>query len=97
MTAPLKSQRGSEPGKVTTGYGPGGGFAFEFTVPPGQTSDTGFLKLFVSTTPVSLDWITQNSLLDGNFTPRQGRSVTLDSECWDAWVAAVTVVEKGPT
>ncbi|KAF8815985.1 hypothetical protein BYT27DRAFT_7209205 [Phlegmacium glaucopus] len=94
MSAPLRGQHGANPGKVTIGYGAGGGFPLELTLPPGRSSDTGFLKLFVSTTPVSLDWIAQDSLLDGVSKRHLVDREILDSACWDAWIATITVVGR---
>ncbi|KAJ7509677.1 caspase domain-containing protein [Mycena galericulata] len=53
VQAPLQSH-----GTVTIGMG--GERAFEFSLPPGEMeSDSGFLKLFVATEHLTLDWIQQ--------------------------------------
>jgi len=57
MAPPLRAQNETSP--VTVGYGAGGGFPFAFTFHENETSDSGFVKLFVSTTYVDLDWVTQ--------------------------------------
>jgi hypothetical protein len=81
------------------GYDAGSGYAFTFTLPPGRSSDTGFLKLFASTNNVDLDWIAQISPLDPAFSAPASRArlawqvETQDTNIWDAWVAAITVVD----
>ena len=90
---PLGSQQGSNPTRITAGYGAGGGYAFEFVVPPGKQSDTGFLKLFVSTTYVDVQWMTQLSPIDSMFSRRSARREMFGG-IWDAWIAAVTVDEE---
>ncbi|KAJ7154179.1 caspase domain-containing protein, partial [Mycena filopes] len=59
MFAPLpaKLSPGSEPSRITIGFGPTGGYAVQFVVPEHLTSDTGFLKLFVSTKYLDLKGI----------------------------------------
>ena len=95
MSPPLHSQRGADPTRVTAGYGAGGGYAFEFFLPDGQLSDTGFLKLFVSTNYVDLDWMAQLSPFDHHYQVRFGRRGMPDTGIWDTSVAAVTVYEDG--
>ena len=79
--------------KVTAGYGPGGGYPIKFSLPPGESSDTCFLKLFVTTEPVDLNGIVQKPPWNEDSTTRRGCMV-LESIIWDAWVAAITVVER---
>ncbi|KAF8164154.1 hypothetical protein K438DRAFT_2025362 [Mycena galopus ATCC 62051] len=45
MAPPLPRMPGDGPKRLTIGYGADGGYAFQFFVPEGITSDTGFLKL----------------------------------------------------
>ncbi|KAF8144024.1 hypothetical protein K438DRAFT_1945599 [Mycena galopus ATCC 62051] len=45
MAPPLPRMPGDGPTRLTIGYGADGGYAFQFFVPEGITSDTGFLKL----------------------------------------------------
>jgi hypothetical protein len=92
----VRGKRGADLSSVTVGYGAGGGYAFEFTLPPGRSLDTGFLKLFVSTDDVNMDWITQLSPLDPAFSARGVRKEMPNSGVWDAWIAAITVIDKAP-
>lgn len=83
---------GSYPGGVTVGYGAGGGDAIEFSLKPGERSDTGFLKLFVSTTSVDMECLEQMFPFDS--VKRGGRRKTRqpgDDSIWGAWVAAIRV------
>lgn len=57
MAPPLLAQ--NETGPITIGYGAGGGFPFRFSLPGDESSDTGFVKLFVSTVYIDLDWVAQ--------------------------------------
>jgi hypothetical protein len=95
MSPPLRGLRGGEPAKVTVGYGAGGGDSIEFTLSPGEVSDTGFLKLFVSTSYVDMDWISQGSPFDV-FSRRRGQRKAQGGGVWDAWVAGVTVYTEVP-
>ena len=92
MSAPLHRQHGPHPTKMDIGYGENGGFGFEFVVPEGEKveSDTGFLKLYVSTEQVDMDIITQPPL--PNIRPRLGR-IAKSPPFWTALCAAVTVTK----
>lgn len=76
---------------MTVGYGAGGGFPFEFSIPDGDSSDTGFLKLFVSTNQVDFGWVAQLAPLDPKYKIRLGARQVPETGVWDAWVAAITV------
>jgi hypothetical protein len=94
MEPPLRHPEGSYPEKVTVGYGAGGGDAFEFTLKPGECSDTGFLKLFVSTNYADMDGIAQESPF-GGYSKRGDKGKYQNSGIWGAWTAAVTVFSDG--
>jgi len=54
---------GAGANRMTIGYGTGGGFPLEFTSSQnGAGHETGFVKLFVSTVYMELDWIKQGKL-----------------------------------
>ncbi|THH06053.1 hypothetical protein EW146_g9733, partial [Bondarzewia mesenterica] len=93
MNPPLagcESQPDSQPKEVTIGYGAGGGDPIEFYLSPGAQSDTGFLKLFVTTKWVNMDWISQGSPFDA-FHKRRGNGEVQNSGIWGAWTAAITI------
>ncbi|KAJ7286518.1 caspase domain-containing protein [Mycena rebaudengoi] len=90
MLAPLPAPNGAEPTRVTVGYGAGGGYAFQFALPAGLRSDTGFLKLFVSTTYMDLTQIEQAGATEAAGT-RRPRVEAVDAELWDAWDIPVTM------
>ncbi|KAF8519186.1 caspase domain-containing protein [Gautieria morchelliformis] len=48
----------------TVGYGAGGEVPFAFHLPNGQAIDVGFLKLFLTTSPMDFDSMTQSSPFD---------------------------------
>ena len=63
-----------------------------FTLKPGERSDTGFLKFFVSTSYVDMDCISQElHFAIGPGKRGGGRKNMKDDRIWGAWVAAVTV------
>ncbi|KAF8872485.1 caspase domain-containing protein [Gymnopilus junonius] len=47
--------------KLTVGFGDGGGTAFEYYIPEGRDVDVGFLRCFLSTAPVDLSRIEQDT------------------------------------
>lgn len=96
MAAPLHHADKTGPTKLTIGYGAGGGDPFEFTLGPNQTTDTGFLKLFVSTKYVNMEWLSQSDPFDPSAKRSMKRKVQV-TDCWDALFAAVTVyIDKTP-
>ncbi|KAJ7302593.1 hypothetical protein DFH08DRAFT_989052 [Mycena albidolilacea] len=96
MAAPLPRMSGDVPTRLTIGYGADGGYAFQFIVPEGITSDTGFLKLLVSTKYL-MRCIEQPAVVDvtvGGRTTKTERWA-IDAEICCALVA-VTVIVEGP-
>lgn len=94
MTAPLPAKSGAEPTRITVGYGAGGGYAFQFIIPAGVTSDTGFLKLFVSTKYLDLKRIEQPAAVDagdGLDRDSQVEPFPVDAEIWGALDVAITI------
>ncbi|KAJ6566902.1 caspase domain-containing protein [Mycena capillaripes] len=79
------------PSKLAIGYGRGVP-GFKFTIPPGRTSDTGFLKLIVSTKYIDLKWILQESPL-GKIHPERivVRREIRSENVWDTFNAVVEV------
>ncbi|KAK7461776.1 hypothetical protein VKT23_008208 [Stygiomarasmius scandens] len=90
MSPPLAGLRGKNPSKVYVGYGAGGGDPIEFLLKEDEESDTGFLKLFVSTTYADMEHITQPPVFD-TLTSRKAMSKREEIEMWDSWVATITV------
>jgi len=88
-TAPLHRQQGSDPTRVTIGFGTDGGDPLAFTLKPGEPSKTGFFKLFVFSEYIEMDWLGQKSAFEG-LDRRKSRWVSTGVATWDAWVATVT-------
>ncbi|KAF7336534.1 Protein TIC 214 [Mycena sanguinolenta] len=69
--------------------------AFEFNIPSGFSSSSGFLKLFVATKAMNIEWIEQRvSPFDSNFKDT-GRKMVREvvMERWDAVKVMLTMVE----
>src|ERR1700692_415186 len=90
MSPPLGRAEETGPTKINLGYGAGGGDPFEFTLHKGQLTDTGFLKLFVSTKYVDMGWLCQQSPFNPLARRKMMRKVQV-TDCWDALFSAVTV------
>jgi hypothetical protein len=73
----------------------GGELAFQFGLPAGMTSSSGFLKLFVATHYLNLDWIEQKTPFDANFDhtdrPDTVREDFVQQDTWDTLTVAVTM------
>ncbi|KAJ7841777.1 hypothetical protein B0H13DRAFT_2365566 [Mycena leptocephala] len=97
---PAKSDSSTEPTRITVGYGAAGGYAFQFVIPEGMTSDTGFLKLFVSTKYLDLKRIEQPAAVDviygGERDADTHRPEVEKGEMWDAVDVAVTMYIEEP-
>ncbi|KAK7038276.1 caspase domain-containing protein, partial [Favolaschia claudopus] len=101
MAPPLRRKVGSqsEPTRITVGYGASGGYAFQFVLPPGVGRDTGFLKLFVSTSYIDLGRVPQPTVQDivsaelgGRGPEKQEAWPRLqEAETWGALEVAVTM------
>lgn len=97
MAPPLRAGKGLDP--ITIGYGAGGGFPIEFSLSKNENgellpSDTGFVKLFVSTVYLDLDWIRQSSPFEHaeavGSRPAHRRMIPLVS----SWTGVITVYEE---
>ncbi|KAJ7429953.1 caspase domain-containing protein [Mycena galericulata] len=89
--APLKK----EGGVVTVGMGSEPAFHFPGTLPPGVSSSFAFLKLFVSTQHLDLEWIQQETPFDPEFQGT-GRLVAglepfTDLPWWDSLKVILTL------
>ncbi|KAJ7122210.1 hypothetical protein C8R44DRAFT_671165 [Mycena epipterygia] len=76
--------------------GMGGEPAFEFTLPKNQVASSGFLKLFVSTEALDLEWIKQDHPLDSDFKG-VGRLKLRQEEMpskWDALRVVLTMTRS---
>ncbi|KAJ7879014.1 caspase domain-containing protein [Mycena olivaceomarginata] len=99
LSPPLlrRSSPTAEPTRLTVGYGPAGGYAFQFVVPEGVPSDTGFLKLFISTAYLDLRCIEQPAAVDVVYDGgREARGhpwagIEEAGEMWGALDVAVTM------
>jgi len=91
------SSRRAEPlkkgGQMTIGLGDE--TAFQFSLPAGQTSSSGFVKVIASTEPLDLEWIEQRySPFDPEFSRRRmGRELDVDVMKWEALVVTLTMTE----
>jgi hypothetical protein len=100
MEPPLKAKSGPEPTRITVGYGAGGGYAFQFVIPEGVTSDTGFLKLFVSTKYLDMSGVEQPAAADTVIGGRDSHAerLVMAVEIWSAVDAVVTMfIEEPPS
>ncbi|KAH9923562.1 caspase domain-containing protein [Fomitopsis serialis] len=89
VKAPLPRRNGDgEPGRLTIGYGAGGTDSIRFSLPVNVKKDTGFLKIFVSTSYVDMRSIEQNSLVKRK--DRGADKVELPFS--DTWVSSVYVL-----
>ncbi|KAJ7214635.1 hypothetical protein C8J57DRAFT_1538457 [Mycena rebaudengoi] len=92
MNSPLAASSPAQPpSMLAIGYGRGVP-GFKFTIPPGRTADTGFLKLIVSTKYIDLKWILQESPL-GKIRPERivvWREIGSEN-VWDTLNAVVEV------
>ncbi|KAJ7766611.1 hypothetical protein B0H16DRAFT_368372 [Mycena metata] len=94
MFAPLpaKLSSTSNPSRITVGYGASGGYAFQFVIPEHLTSDTGFLKLFVSTKYLDLKRIERLAAVDATPDAQEPRpKLEAEGEMWAAVDVAVTM------
>ncbi|KZV70057.1 hypothetical protein PENSPDRAFT_607783 [Peniophora sp. CONT] len=99
---PAFGVRGEAPlpanGKLTIGYGAGGGQPFKYYLRPDQDLDVGFIKLFVSTRPVDLSSVVQRSPFgteDGMERGSRETAPPLVEDTWDTITIAV-VQRKHP-
>ncbi|KAJ6455384.1 caspase domain-containing protein [Mycena sanguinolenta] len=81
----------SDGGMVTLGMG--SDRAIQFELSPGELSDSGFFKLFVTNEYIDLGWIKQDtSLIEGTGRLRLSHeSLDLASMRWDALTIALTI------
>ena len=63
MLAPLKrSKEDRSPSLFALGYGAFGTNPIEFYLPPGRATDSGFLKVFLTTTHVDMNNVAQSPI-----------------------------------
>ncbi|KAJ7302589.1 hypothetical protein DFH08DRAFT_826472 [Mycena albidolilacea] len=98
MEPPLKAKSGPEPTRITVGYGAGGGYAFQFAIPEGLTSDTGFRKLFVSTKYLDMSGVEQPAATDTVIGGRDfhAERPVMAAEVWSTVDAVVTMFIEDP-
>ncbi len=85
----MRSEHGP-PGNVTIGYGLGGGDPLVFSLPEGHEEDTGFFKLFVSTTYVYMSHITQPAAESATEKRKLVRRPD-EFKIWGASLASITI------
>lgn len=93
MSPPLpRKEATGEPSTLAIGYGASGTDSLRFSLPPGCKVDSGFLKVFVSTSYVDMRGIQQGSALD-----RYSRNTITDKKgstdlagLWDELVYVLT-------
>jgi hypothetical protein len=92
MSPPLAKQTSEdEPSRLSIGYGASGTDAIQFSLPPGARVDSGFLKVFVSSSYVDMTFLKRDSPLQ--MPPRLARTMTLPFiHIWDAWTFVLTVI-----
>ncbi|KAJ7627861.1 caspase domain-containing protein [Mycena polygramma] len=93
--SPLSASRdGTHATRLPIGYG-SGGYAFQFFPTKGKSTETGFLKVFVSTEYLDMGWIEQKSPFKAELQPMgrpKGRRETPETgQLWDAFHAVVTM------
>ena len=96
------TQDGIKPTTFGIGYGSSTTDPFEFSLAPGEKRDTGFLKLYVSTKCVEMNFIEQASPLgeqgvarsskNGPKTTRQVKQEEV-ADMWETFMARVVVSE----
>lgn len=100
MSAPLPASLNGNSTSIQIGYGGFGEYPFEFILPEGKKSDTGYLKLFLSTKYVALhDWVAQSSPFEmevNNNDRTEQKTPRSETDVWDALVASITVVREEP-
>ena len=82
----------SDGGTVTLGMG--SDRAFEFTLPPGELSSSGFFKVFVTDKHIDLEWIRQEATsFEGTGRLRLSHeSLGLVSTRWDGLTVALSII-----
>jgi hypothetical protein len=90
-TPPLRGRTHLNSSSLSIGYGVGGGQPFEFPLsgPAGERPDMAFIKLFVSTTHVDLDIITQDGIAQDQLNIPRGKPRRRIHPAWGAQVAIV--------
>lgn len=80
-------------GCLTVGYGSGGGQPFNYFLRDGQTMDLGYIKFFLSTKPMDLRHVSQDSpfLNTSRGTELRPRPI---KEVWDT--LTVAVIQRNP-
>jgi hypothetical protein len=77
LESPLKGN-----GELCVGYGSGGWKPFSYELQKGRNVDVGFLKIYLSTRPVDLSGIQQESAFEGEpRTPKEWHPEPQDA--WD--------------
>ena len=93
MSAPLPACQPESPTLIRVGYGSVEDWPFRFgPLPEGIESDTGYLKLFVSTKYVDLHELDQAPFDYGRLPAGRVRRPVIDD--WDALLASITVSRK---
>jgi len=86
---PLPCQKHDQASKLFIGYGDSSADTLKFSLPEGTIADSGFLKIFASTSYVDLESITRLSLMD-DLGMHLWSEVPPFIDPWDAWVFVLT-------
>jgi hypothetical protein len=80
--------------KLTIGYGDGGATPWQFMIPPGETQDLGFFRLFLSTRPAYFENIMQEITPFLSGSSRSAKPATVEPPEVETWaVQTVTVIQ----
>ncbi|PCH38915.1 hypothetical protein WOLCODRAFT_128800 [Wolfiporia cocos MD-104 SS10] len=89
MTAPLPRKTNGQPSRIPIGYGSSETESIKFSLPKGAASDSGFLKVFVSTAYVDMSAVRQQSVLEEPTRRTRGAMVPF-FQTWDSWTYVLT-------
>ncbi|KAH9923545.1 caspase domain-containing protein [Fomitopsis serialis] len=92
MTPPLLQK-----GRLAIGYGASGTDSLRFSLPSGSKVDTGFLKVFVSTSYADMRSVPQPSVLDrSSRSSQQNRKDPAFTDTWDEFICVLTCKASSP-
>ena len=92
MAPPLPRGTQERPSTLHVGFASEGTDSLEFSIPEGANADTGFLKVFLSTSYVDMKHIEQEAVV-GPTSPRavkKTRNLDVFKDDWDEWVGVLT-------
>ena len=94
MAPPLPRATADGPSSLQIGYAKDGTDSIEFSIPEGADADTGFLKIFLSTSYVDMHHIVQDAEpASDTHAPRGARQKPnphVFKDDWDEWLGIIT-------